>query len=361
MSKNSLGGNGDGPYTIQFPKTFWEIKSYPFNSEIGSIGTGDYESLERFIPQENLLPPDYSTNKIDSVWVYHKDLGYGNFTDGYGKPKNTRDFANKAQLVNYDQYRSLIEGFTAHQWDWYTGVIIWKTQNPWTALRGQMYDYYLDPNAGLFALHNAAEPLHVMCNPIDGMIQIVNNTFESRRDLMLQVKTFTIEGKQLYFGQLLLEVGPTMTQKYFSIKEELDKTRKEYGLFLQLSLLNMKREILSENFYWLPDSAGNFSGLQIMDKARLKVTAHNLKNGAIEVKMNNPENGPIAFFNRVSLLNPATHKRILPVFYNNNYISVLPGEEKKIVLDFNIPDSTIKPEVSIQGWNVTEQIIGIDE
>ena len=37
-----------------------------------------------------------------------------------------------------------MEGFSSHMWEWYTGTIIWKTQNPWTALRGQMYDYYLD-------------------------------------------------------------------------------------------------------------------------------------------------------------------------------------------------------------------------
>jgi hypothetical protein len=79
-------------------------------------------------------------------------VGYNQFIDPYGKPKDIKDFGLKAQLVNYDQYRGLMEGFSAHQWDWYTGVIIWKTQNPWTAMRGQMYDYYLDPNACLYGL-----------------------------------------------------------------------------------------------------------------------------------------------------------------------------------------------------------------
>ncbi|MCB0748994.1 MAG: glycosyl hydrolase, partial [Ignavibacteriae bacterium] len=146
MSHNSIGGNGDGAYHIQPISKFWTERSFPFNSEIGSVGIGDYQSLERFIPQEDLVLPSFSKTSIDSVWRYHRPSWYSNFIDAYGKPKDLNDFANKAQLVNYNQYRGLLEGHIAHMWDWYTGVIIWKTQNPWTALRGQMYDYYLDPN-----------------------------------------------------------------------------------------------------------------------------------------------------------------------------------------------------------------------
>ena len=52
MSYNPFGGNGDGPYGIQNINTFWEHQTFPFNSEVGSVGMGDYESLERFIPNE---------------------------------------------------------------------------------------------------------------------------------------------------------------------------------------------------------------------------------------------------------------------------------------------------------------------
>ncbi len=114
MSYNPYGGNGDGPYGIQNINTFWEHQTYPFNSEVGSVGMGDYASLERFIPKENLLIPDEDYRNMDSVWRYHKYIGYGNYIDAYGKPTGLKDFADKAQLVNYDQYRALMEGFSAH-------------------------------------------------------------------------------------------------------------------------------------------------------------------------------------------------------------------------------------------------------
>ena len=148
MSYNFLGGNGDGPYGIQPDSIFWQRRTWPFNSEVGSVGVGDAESLLRFLPEENQVIPTEKrgTESVsDPVWTYHKYIGYGNSIAAYGEATNMEDFARKAQLVNYNQYRALIEGFSAHMWDWYTGTIIWKTQNPWTALRGQMYDYYLVP------------------------------------------------------------------------------------------------------------------------------------------------------------------------------------------------------------------------
>jgi len=59
MSFNAFGGNGDGPYGIQDIKNFWGKRTYPFNSEVGSVGMGDYESLERFLPEDHRNPPVY--------------------------------------------------------------------------------------------------------------------------------------------------------------------------------------------------------------------------------------------------------------------------------------------------------------
>ena len=96
MSYNPYGGNGDGPYGIQNINTFWEHQTYPFNSEIGSVGMGDCTSLERFIPKENLLIPDESYRNMDSVWRYHKYIGYDHYIYAYGKPTDVKDFADKA-------------------------------------------------------------------------------------------------------------------------------------------------------------------------------------------------------------------------------------------------------------------------
>jgi hypothetical protein len=363
MSRNVLGGNGDGPYGIQPLSVFWDEKTYPFNSEVGSVGVSDYTSLKRFIPEKNLVIPQYNeaTHKTitDSVWEYHKYIGYDGFVDKYGKAKDAEDFANKAQLVNYDQYRALMEGFSSHMWDWYTGTIIWKTQNPWTAMRGQMYDYYLDPNACLYGLHCGSEPLHVMCDPTDGMVMIANNTFKTVSNMLLVVKTYDVNGKADLVTQVFEDVTPTTTKRYLSVKSEMAKLEKKGGGFLVLQLFDNDQKIISENTYWLPDEGGNYTALQNMPAARVQLSVKQVTNGKISVKITIPADAPVSFFNRLSLVDANSHERLLPVFYSDNYITVLPGETKTITIDYDSKQYPQKQLVSVSGWNLKETFVGL--
>lgn len=357
MSYNFIGGNGDGPYGIQNISTFWQERTFPFNSEIGSVGVGDYVSLERFIPKENLVAPQFPGRKVDSVWHYHKYIGYDAHIAPYGAVKDAKDFAMKAQLVNYDQYRALAEGFSSHLWDWYTGFIIWKTQNPWTAMRGQMYDYYLDPNACLYGLRSGSEPLHAMCNPVDGMVMMVNNGFEAARNVMLAVHVYDMAGKDSLISQAFTYIEPSSVKKIFSIKQVLDKLAKDKGAFVSVQLLDENQQLLSDNFYWQPDANGQYSGLQSMSKASVRITTKKLAKGKLEVIISNPSSNSLAFFNRLALVNAQTKQRILPAFYSDNYFSVLPKGEKKIVVEY--PATAEKIMIGVEGWNVAEQFFEV--
>ena len=363
MSYNTLLGNGDGPYGIQPLSVFWEHQTYPFNSEVGSVGLSDIEALKRFIPADQLNAPQYDESthktKTDEVWNYHKYIGYDTSINKYGEAKNAEDFAFKAQLVNYDQYRGLMAGFSSHMWDLYPGALIWKTQNPWTALRGQMYDYYLDPNACLYGLHNGSEPLHVMYNPVNGVVMAVNNTFKQHASMMLVVKTYDMNGQETLLSQAFVDIGPTSAKKFFSVKREVDKLAAKEGLFLDLELLDADKKPVSQNIYWIADSKNNYSGLQKMEPAKLTSTARYLQPGKVEVTLSNDKQNAPAFFNRVSLTDNDTKNRLLPVFYSDNYVTVLPGEQKKIIIDCDQFKGK-KMTVAVNGWNTALRYITID-
>ena len=371
MSRNVIGGNGDGPYGIQKISTFWNTKTYPFNSEVGSVGVGDMESLERFIPKQNLIAPQFiapekrepkgPSEKADSVWDYHNyvGVGYEDHILPYGKPSDVKDFAKKAQLVNYDQYRGLMEGFSSHMWEWYTGVIIWKTQNPWTSMRGQMYDYYLDPNACLFGLRSGSEPLHSMYNPEDGMVMVVNNGFEARRNLMLVIKSYDMDGKETDVMQVFCFMDPSSHKRIGSIKKAVDELSAKKGSFLSMQILDENKKMLSNNLYWLADNKGMYSGLNELKANPLTATAKQLKSGKIEVILNNPANGQVSFFNRISLVDNKTKQRILPVFYDDNYFSILPGAEKRVIIDYT-PVNGTTAGLTLTNYAGNEQTIQIN-
>jgi len=360
MSYNS----GDGPYTIQTDNYFWEHRSFPFNSEVGSVGIGDLESLDRFIPLQDLVTPQYDKVKkkwvIDSVWQYHKYISYDSAIETYGHPNDIQDFTNKAQLVNYNQYRALIEGFTSHMWDWYTGVIIWKTQNPWTAMVGQMYDVYLDPNACMYGLSEGAKPLHIMFDPVKRTVMIANNTSHTYNHVRERIDIRHMNSTTTVFANSLSVPANSCVTDTIPINDFPDPLNLNDEHFLCLSLYDSLGEI-DRNVYWMPGADSTYKWVNNMLHPHIAASAVSKRTGEILVDIANPDisnMNELAFFIRVSLVDRKTKQRILPVFSNNNYISVLPGQQQMVQLTYT-PQKDLDPVICIEGWNVEKQFIEI--
>jgi hypothetical protein len=127
-----------------------------------------------------------------------------------------------------------------------------------------------------------------------------------------------------------------------------------------MKLFKSKNEILSENLYWLPDSIGNYPILHQMPEASIQARAVKKDDGKIEVTLSNNETNPLAFFIRVSLVNTESNKRILPVFYSDNYVSIEPGEIKIVQLQTDPSIHTDNAKVQVEGWNVISTLININ-
>ncbi|KAF6143240.1 hypothetical protein GIB67_039023 [Kingdonia uniflora] len=81
------------------------------------------------IPIFKKLSDGYIEEVSNPVWTYHKCIPYSNPRTVhdqitlYGKVKDLDEFCEKAQLVNYIQYRALLEGWISRMWTKYTGVL----------------------------------------------------------------------------------------------------------------------------------------------------------------------------------------------------------------------------------------------
>ncbi|KAL6560541.1 hypothetical protein OROGR_004100 [Orobanche gracilis] len=208
------GNFSDGPYEIQNPENFFknDFYKYGFNPEVGSVGMPVAATIRAIMPQEGwqiplfkTLPSGYVQEVPNPIWDYHKYIPYskpGLVHDQillYGTPKDLDDFCLKAQLANYIQYRALLEGWTSHMWSKYTGVLIWKTQNPWTGLRGQFYDHLHEQTAGFYGCRCAAEPIHVQLNLATYFLEVVNTTSEELSDVAIEASVWDLEGACPYY------------------------------------------------------------------------------------------------------------------------------------------------------------------
>jgi hypothetical protein len=178
---------------------------------------------------------------------------------------------------------------------------------------------------------------------------------------MLEVKLFDMQGKEKVITMVFNEIGPTAVRKYFSIGEALQKSSSVEGAFLSLRLLNTQKAVVDENIYWLTDSAGVYSGIQKFIAPALKIETVSIRKGIAKIKMMNPAGGPVAFFNRISVINAKTKKRFLPVFYSDNYITILPGNMKTVEIDYSDIDSPDPKWISVEGWHAAEIEVPLTE
>jgi mannosylglycoprotein endo-beta-mannosidase len=353
LMTNSRGGTGDGPYGLQEPDKIFTERSFPFNPETGSIGIPNYDGLKKIIPENELNPPETSWGS--KSWFYHKYLPLMDFPDRYGKVQDIRDFCLKAQLVGYEQYRALQEGFNYKMWDWYSGMLVWKNQNPWTALRGFFYDYFLDYTGGYFGYKHGAEPVHIQLNLNDSTVCALNQTAEKLNEITAIIRLFNMHGKQLSERKKVISLEAHSRV----LLDRVELPEDSSGVFFVRLLLTDKGKIMDENFYWLSNNPGKYNALNKLNKAIVRLNIKRTSPGNAIVIISNP--GPeTAFFIRLKVTNNE-NELVLPSFLTDNYITLLPGESKKLGLDYasSIKDNqsyTIK--LVVEGWNVLPQEAG---
>lgn len=348
LLRNTIGGSGDGPYGIQDPVRFFNTLSYPFNPEIGSVGMPNAETMRRMMREQDLQPP--VKNQINPVWRYHKYLPYGATIDHFGEVKGIDDFCRKAQVVNYEQYRALQEGFNAGMWSTYTGMLVWKNQNPWTALRGQFYDVYLDQNGGFYGYKHGAKPLHAQLNLHDSTVCIVNQTLSPAIDLTAEAHLFNLRGQPQ--GSVKFPVSVPANTTRIAGKSVWDHIPQGF-YFIRLLLKDPKGQTIDENLYWLTHQPSDFRELETLQPATLQLSTESGKSGQtwLHIKNNGKET---AFFIRVKVVDKNSGGLASPVFLEDNYLTLFPGEEKKLEMDLSHLPAAIKTGTLVlqaEAWN----------
>ena len=353
FTKNPFGDNGDGPYGIQEPEWFFNFRSYPFNPESGNVGSPEVESMRLMMPEKDLneFPRNGVTKNED--WKYHRDLGYGTQLERYGEVKDIETYCKYAQVVNYDQYRSFMEGRASHLWDWYTGILIWKTQNPWTALRGQMYDWWLDVNASLYGTQKGCEPVHPFYNIITKQVEMLNTSLTDHNGETVIARMYNLDGKMIWEKQIKTDAKANTVKPLFDVPapENVDGV-----YFLKLALSSG-----TTNIYWLTTKTRDYTTLSRLPQSQPKITA-SLKadENGFTGKVNFEADDHVSFFNRIKVFDKNTGERILPVHYSDNYVTLMPGDKREIMIDITTKLPKDQIQIVSESWTADRKTVTIE-
>ena len=113
---------------------------------------------------------------------------------------------------------------------------------------------------------------------------------------------------------------------------------------------------MSDNFYWRGRDSASYQALNGLAPATLSARmAPPVVDGTdrmVAVTLSNEGQVP-ALNAKLTLLGP-DGKRILPAFYDDNYVALLPGERRTIAIRYPKALTDARPTVTLRGWNVAE-------
>ena len=345
--------------------------AYGFNTET-SMGPAvpPIESIRAMVGKEHLWP-------IDDVWNYHG--GGGEFktikvftdalTNRYGPSNNAEDFAFKSQLQTYEGVRAMYEAYSRNKYQ-ATGVIQWMLNNAWPSMIWHLYDYYLRPGGGYFGAKRAMEALHPVYGYDDHSIWVVSSQYEDAKGLKLATKIYDLDMAEKFSHEDSVDAAADGTAKIFTLP---DVPGLSPVYFLALRLTDSSGKLVGSNVYWLStkpetldwaksnwwmtptDSFADYTALAKLPKVKLKFSERTERKGeesVTHVTIENPSKS-LAFFVRLKVNKDAAGEEILPVVWEDNYISLLPGERREVTATYRSgPLGIEKPVVKISGWNV---------
>ncbi len=369
-----------GPYAYT-PPVYWFTDTnlggaYGFNTETcPGPNIPPLASLKKMLPEKSLWPID------KKYWEYHTGRNQFKTLDRfrealdnrYGESNSIEEFAFKCQMSNYELMRPMFEAFVAHK-PKSTGLIQWMLNSAWPEMYWQLYDTYLQPNGAFYGTKKACTPLHAIYRYGFNDIYIANEDLYDANDIVVKIKIFDINSKEVFSESWKGNVKSNISKPIFKLPEIKNLTP---VYFLKLQVFDKSNKQVDNSVYWLSTKKdiidweaakklpwpfyspskqyADYTALEQLPKVKLDVDyrfTNDKKTGTATLEVTNPSSA-IAFFIFFDLVDMETGEPVLPVFWDDNYVTLLPGESQTYRATFDLKQTNgKKPLLKIKAGNV---------
>jgi hypothetical protein len=351
-SSNEVNLLPSGPYSYEEPADYYSTLDRGFAVEIGTSSMPTLEWFSRWLPKEDRWP-------VSDDWAYHNWHPNDAFRDHreaeFGKAGSLEEYERQAQMMNYVDYRAIFEGFNAHMWAPNTGRLLWMTQPSWPSMLWGILSSDYATQASYYATKKACETLHVQLDLATGDVQLINTSREAIAQAKVDADVYALDGKLLLHRDATVDAASDdVTQ---ALHLELAPLLGDTTVLVHLALHGRDGALLSQNLYWRAASDAGYRALNTLAKADVALTVKDAAATAgrsITVHLKNTS--AVAALNSkltVFYAGGTEEAEILPAFYSDNYISLLPGEERTVTIEMPRAASQQVIRVRLRGWNVT--------
>lgn len=343
-----------------------------FNPEYGAPCLPTVECLREMMPEKDLWPINRE------VWDYSDGNGfhlmssmYTDMTNEYGESQSIDEFAEKAQFVGALNYKSIWEVWNYNKLNdgdrYCSGFLFWYHNSPVRQVCARMWDWSLEPTAALFATQNALEPLHPQFDYLKNTVSVTNDYLKSFSNYRVSAEVYDLGMKKIFSKQAQVNIPEDgVVNDIFKIEfpENISNVH-----FIKLRLFDDNNQQVGENFYWRSNSkyegrktltgpaTGAFQDIEKLAQTKLQVrykTRNPEGKHLIDLNLKNIGKS-LAFFSQIQWLDK-NGSPVRPSFYTDNFISLLPGEEKSVSIETDMKHlSDGEYILVVKGFNVAEQ------
>ena len=357
-SSNEVNLQGSGPYSYQEPADYYTRLNHGFSVETGTPSLPTREWFHRWLPEADRWP-------VSDDWAYHDWhlAGNGNvhpFDEHmeamFGAATNLEDYVRKAQMMNYVDHRAIFEGMNAHLWSPNSGRMLWMTQPAWPSTMWEIFTSDYDTQASYYGVKKACEPVHVQLDLSNDTIEVANTTTEVRQGLKLSARVYGLDNKLLLSKDAIVNAGADAVTPSFPL-ELAPLMGPDNVVLVRLELRGADGQLVSDNFYWRAAHDAGYRALDRLAPATVVATVAAANKDEVQVTLRNA--GQVAALeNKLTLLR-ADGTEVLPAYYSDNYVSLLPGEERVITISVPAGGRTPGMRAELRGWNATSTSIAV--
>jgi beta-galactosidase/beta-glucuronidase len=340
-----------GPWRYEEPSAYFTRLGKGFTTEVGLPCVPTADGMRAMLPESDSWP-------INDQWAYHDWHQEGNgdtkpFMEAmkreFGEAKDLEDFCRKSQMLNYVSHRALFEGMNALLWKPATGRLMWMSHPSWPSTVWQLYAHDYEAAGAYFGIKKACEPVHVQMNLPDFTVAVVNTTLAPLGQAKVTSTVYDEKGMEQATKTETVDAPANTTVSAFKVPEGGGALR-----FVKLQLHDAAGAVVSENFYWAPSGDAGHQAMQKMAPAAVEGTARvvaGAKDPAVEVELSN-SSSTLALLVAVTLRNAGTGTRVLPAYASDNYITLLPGDKRRLTIAYPAKAAPDALQVTCEGWNV---------
>ncbi len=362
-SSNQVNLQNSGPYKFQDPTLYYTLWNHGFSVETGTVSLSTLESFSAWIPKADQWP-------IGDAWAYHDWHQSGNgeiepfmkeIETEFGAGTSLADFERKAQMLQYNEHRAIFEGMDAHLWAPNSGRMLWMTQPAWPSNMWQIISSDYDTQSSFYGVKKACEPLHVQLDLSDYSVAVVNTTMTAQPGLTITANVYSLDNKSLLQHQEQKDAAANAMTPGFKL--DLAPLMGTGVVLVKLELKNAAGQVLSDNLYWLGATGASYRQLNHLPASTLASSAtitHKGNSNFVQVRLQNTGTA-VALQSKLTLVNAGDGTRILPAYYSDNYVSLLPGEAKTVEIEFPSSAAKGQPQVNLRGWSLAPTSVAVSK